>query len=101
MLGKTVIYKIPPVIKAEGIRERVGIITRVYESGEVDLAVFGNIDDFSYPLDGPVKKFGKVKIGDGIGECQFTQEDARPDSIAAKVFDMVTKGGKKADVHPS
>ncbi len=73
MLGKTVLYKLLDNRRLEILR--VGIVTRVYDTGEVDLAVFAQWDDYAHPLDQPVKKLRKVAIGDGVGECRL-QDDA-------------------------
>jgi hypothetical protein len=72
MLGKTVLYKLLDNRRLEILR--VGIVTRVYETGEVDLAVFAQWDDYAHPLDQPVKKLRKVALGDGVGECVLIEE---------------------------
>jgi hypothetical protein len=82
MLGKPVLYNV------RGMRDeclpRVGIINEVNEDGSVGISIFTRYTDSSHPLDYPLKRYPKVKFGDGLGECQLIDEGPHEESKGKK-----------------
>ena len=74
MLGRYVIYNVAS-LRGDTVLPRVAVINEVHEDGTVGLSVFARSGDSSHPLDYPLKRFPKVKFGDGIGECQFINDE--------------------------